>query len=261
MKLIRLVCDYFRINLAAAMEYRAAFLSQAIGMAVNNSAFILFWIIMYHQAGPSIEGYSFRDVMFLWSLAPLGFGISIVFFGNSVSISKLIYSGELDVYMLQPKPLVLNMLASKMYVPGLGDMAYGVILFLATQPLTLTRIGLFVLFSLAMAAVLIGLRLFYHSFTFFFGNAEEFASMAAESVLSLILYPGTIFKGPVLWLFRTLFPAVWIAYIPVRLIQSFDLALLFITLGADILIVTAGVMLFYSGLKHYESGNRIGARM
>ena len=243
------------------MEYRAAFITQVAGMAINNSAFILFWLILFNQAGPAIEGYAFKDVMFLWSLAPLGYGISIVFFGNSFFLSQLIYSGELDVYMLQPKPLILNMLSSKMLVPGLGDIAYGIILFLITQPLTLPHFGLFLLFSAGMAAVLVGLRLFYHSFTFFFGNAEDFASMAAESVLSLIMYPGTIFKGPVLWLFRTLFPAVWIAYIPVQIIQQFDLKLLLLTIAVDAAILGIGVTLFNIGLKRYESGNRIGARL
>ena len=261
MKTLRLIAAYLKFNLSAGMEYRGAFFIQIIGMALNNSAFILFWIILYHRAGDSIEGYSFQHVMFLWSMAPLGFGIPSVLFGNSRAISRLIYSGELDVYLLQPKPLIVNMLGSRMIISGWGDIAYGLILFLLTQPLSLGHIALFLIFSLCMAAVLIGLRLFYHSFTFFFGNAESFASMASETVLSIILYPGTIFKGPVMWLFRTIFPAAWIAFIPVELIQDFSLPTFLITLAADAIILAAGVGMFHLGLRRYESGNRIGSRL
>ena len=261
MKNLRLIFEYCKLNLSASMEYRAAFVTQVLGMVLNNSAFILFWIILYNKAGSSIEGYSFQNIMFLWSLAPLGFGIASVLFGNSLFISRIIYSGELDVFMLQPKPLILNMLSSKMNVSGWGDMAYGIILFFITQPLTLPQFALFITFSAAMAGVLVGIRLFYHSFTFFFGNAEDFASMASETVLSLMLYPGTIFKGPVVWLFRTVFPAVWIAFVPVQLIQNWNTGLFVLTIGADAVILGLGILLFRLGLRNYESGNRIGARM
>jgi len=102
---IRLALAYFRFNLSAGMAYRGAFLVQVFGMALNNSAFIVFWVILYERIGGSIAGYRLTDVMFLWSLVAAGFGIGVVLFGNAHYVSRIIYQGDLDVYLLQPKPL------------------------------------------------------------------------------------------------------------------------------------------------------------
>jgi ABC-2 type transport system permease protein len=259
--MIRLLGHYVRYNLSAGMEYRTSFLVQVFGMVLNNSAFIVFWLILFQRIGGSIRGYGFQDVMFLWSLAALGFGIAAVFAGNSYSISRIIYQGELDVYLLQPKPVLPNLLFSRMIISGWGDMCYGIILFLCTQPLRLDKILLFILFSILMATVLVSLRVLYHSLTFFLGNAEQFAATASELVLSFMLYPGTIFEGPVTWLLHSLLPAALVAYIPVSIFNEFDALRLLWLIAADFLVLLAAIGLFHLGLRMYESGNRIGTRI
>jgi ABC-2 type transport system permease protein len=258
---LRLFRRMVACNIAAGMEYRASFLTQVVGMMFNNSVFILFWMILYERLGTTIKGYAFGDVMFLWALSAAGYGISAVFLGNASSLSRTIYTGELDVYLLQPKPLLPSFLASRMSIPGWGDLAYGVILFAVTQSLSPGRIALFLAFSILMAAVLAAIRVLYHSLTFFFGNAEDFAGTASEVVLSFMLYPGSIFEGPVNLLLHSLIPAALIAYIPAELFRAFDAGRMALLVAADLLIVLAAWVLFSLGLRKYESGNRIGTRL
>jgi ABC-2 type transport system permease protein len=248
-------------NLSAGMEYRVSFLVQVVGMMINNSAFIVFWLILYGQIGATIKGYAFSDVMFLWALSASGFGLAAVFLGNAPSLSKTIYTGELDVYLLQPKPILPSFLSSRMGISGWGDLAYGVVLFACTQRIAPGSIALFLAFSLLMAAVLTALRVLYHSLTFFLGNAEDFAGTASEIVLSFMLYPGSIFEGPVNLLLHSLIPAALIAYIPAELFLRFDGGRMALLAGADILIVLAAWGLFTLGLRRYESGNRMGTRL
>jgi len=230
---LRLVGHYFRFNLSAGMSYRAAFLTQVFGMVLNNSMFIIFWLILFEQVGGIIKGYGFEDVMFLWALAASGFGLAEVFMGNGHHLSRIIYSGELDVYLLQPKPVALNLVASRMVVAGWGDIIYGVALFLLTQALTVYSVALFVLFSVLMAFVLTALRLAYHSLTFFLGNAESLANLATEMIISFMIYPGSIFKGPTVWILHSIVPAALVAYIPARLIKNFDPLLFVVLFAAD----------------------------
>ena len=258
---VRLLLAYFKFNLSAGMAYRGAFITQVFGMALNNSAFIVFWLILLDQVGGAIKGYEFNDVMFLWALAGSGFGLGQVFMGNSHHVSRIIYSGELDVYLLQPKPVALNLVGSRMVVSGWGDVIYGVVLFLATQSITWWSVLLFILFSILMALVLTALRLLYHSLSFFFGNAESFAGFASEMVVNFILYPGSIFKGPTVWILHSLVPAALIGYMPVRLIKTFDAGLFAVLLVADSIFIAASLFVFHRGLKVYESGNRIATRV
>jgi ABC-2 type transport system permease protein len=256
-----LALHYVRFNLSANMSYATSFLIQVFGMALNNSAFIVFWVILFEQIGGEIAGYEFNDVMFLWSLAATGFGLSVVLFGNGTAISRIIYNGDLDVYLLQPKPVLANVLMSRMIVSGWGDIAYGVALFFITQPASWTGVLLFVVFSLLMMGVLTALRVLYHSLTFFFGNAEAFAGLASELVLSFTLYPGGIFRGPAGWILHSLIPAALVAYIPASLFNSFDVTVFAVLLAADAVVIGLAVIVFRLGLKRYESGNLIGTRM
>jgi ABC-2 type transport system permease protein len=251
---------YVRFNLRAGMEYRASFVAQVLGMILNNASFIIFWLILYAQLG-NIRGYSFNDVMFLWALSAAGYGLAGVFLGNAGSLSRSIYTADLDVYLLQPKSVLANFLFSRMSISAWGDIAFGLVLFGFTQSVTPLHAALFLLFSMLMAGVLTAIRVFYHSLTFFLGNAEDFATTASEMVLSFTTYPGSIFQGLSSLLLHSLIPAALIAYIPVELFKSFDLVRLLILLGADALVVAAAWVMFRLGLRVYESGSRMGTRV
>lgn len=258
---LRLMAHYFRFNLSANMAYTVSFLIQVFGMALNNSAFILFWYFLFDKIGGNISGYSFDDVMFLWALAAVGFGSAAVVFGNAPHISRLIYSGELDVYLLQPKPVLPNLLVSRMIVSGWGDIVYGIILFVATQPLTLASVGLFLFFSLLAMLMFTALRILYHCLTFYLGNAEGFAQTASEMTLSFMLYPGSIFKGGTRVLLHSLMPAALVGFIPAQLIREFNPLLFIVLLLGDAAFVTIALGAFRVGLRRYESGNRMGTRL
>lgn len=252
---------YVRCNLSAGMAYRGAFIAQVFGMFLNNSAFIVFWLILFDRIGADIKGYAFQDVMFLWSLAAVGYGLAEIFMGNARMLSRTIYQGELDVYLLQPKPVLMNFVVSRMGISSWGDMLYGLVLFVVSQPLTASTVCLFLLLSVLSAFVFTAVTVFYHSLTFFLGNAENFAGAAGEMVLSFTLYPGSIFEGPSVLVLHTVLPAAFLAYIPQALFKAFDLRLFLLLLVVDCLIVAAAVLFFHRGLKRYESGNRIGARV
>ena len=259
--MVKLLRKYFVFNIAAGMEYKTSFLIQVFGMALNNSAFIFFWLLLFDKVGGDINGYGFREVMFLWALAGLGYGLGEIFLGNSRFISSIIYKGELDVYLLQPRPVLPNLLASRMNTAGWGDVAYGIVLFAFTQPLDPGRIILFLLFSILMAAVFAALRVIYHSLTFFLGNAEAFANTATEMMINFILYPGSIFDGPSTWILHSLLPAALLAWIPAELFVAFSAGKFLVLLAADALIFVLAGLIFRAGLKRYSSGNRMGTRL
>jgi ABC-2 type transport system permease protein len=257
---VRLFAHYTRFNLAANMEYRVSFITQVLGMALNNAAFLVFWLILYGTVS-AIKGYGFSDVMFLWALMSVGYGMAAVFMGNAPFLSRTIYNGELDVYLLQPKPILLNFLASRMRVSGWGDISYGIILYAATQPHSLPHVALFIVFSMLAMILLVAVEIFYNSITFFLGNAEEIAGTAAELSLLFSLYPGSIFEGPSSFLLYSLVPTALIAYVPAELFKSFDAGRLGLLLAGDAAIVLAAFAAFRLGLRRYESGNRMGTRI
>jgi len=259
--MMKLLKKYFLFNLSAGMEYRISFLIQVFGMFLNNSAFIFFWLILFERVGGDIKGYGFDDVMFLWALAALGYGLTQIFMGNSRYISSIIYKGELDVYLLQPRAVLPNMVCSRMNTAGWGDITYGIILYVLTQGADPLKALMFVFFSVLMAVVFTAVRIIYHSLTFFLGNAEQFAGTVTEMIIMFILYPGSIFSGPSTWILHTVIPSALVAWIPAELFVQFDLQKFLILMIADVSIVFLSIIVFRTGLKRYSSGNRMGTRL
>ena len=218
-------------------------------MAANDALFLAFWVILFEAIDAPIRGYSFTDVAFLWSVAAAGFGLGAIVCGNAAQLSRIIYQGDLDVYLTQPKPVLPNLLASRMSVSSWGDLLYGVGLFAVTQPLTAVRV-------------------LYRSLTFLLGNAEDMAGVGSEQVVTFSLYPGSIFDGPLIAVvLHTLIPAALVAHLPAELFRSLarsaalDWGLPAAIIGGDAALIAAAWAAFYLGLRRYESGNRIGARI
>ena len=145
---------------------------------------------------------------------------------------------------------------------------YGLGLFAFTQPLTAPSIGLFLLFTVLAAGVFTAVRVLYHSLTFLLGNAEDLAGVGSEQIITFLLYPGSIFDGPLMMVvLHTLIPAALVAHLPAELFRAavggatFDWPLLAAIIAGDAALIAAAWALFYLGLRRYESGNRIGARI
>ena len=251
---LRLLVRYFRVNLAANTAYPVPFAIQVVAMAANNAMFMAFWAILFEAIEAPIRGYTFTDVMFLWAVAAAGFGLGSIVCGNAAYLSRIIYQGDLDVYLTQPKPVLPNLLASRMSVSSWGDLLYGLGLFAISQPLTPAGIGLFLLFVLLAAGVLVAVRVLYHSLTFLLGNAEDLAGVGSEQIINFSLYPGTIFDGPVVAvILHTLIPAALVAHLPAELFRAvargmgLDWSLLAAIVGGDAALIAAAWVVFALG--------------
>ena len=109
----RYLIAQWKSNLASAMEYRAAFISQILGMFINNAVYFAFWIIFFDRF-KEVRGWSVRDMFLLMSIVATGYGLAFTFFGNAMDLSRLIAQGRLDYYLALPRSVLLSVLASRM---------------------------------------------------------------------------------------------------------------------------------------------------
>jgi ABC-2 type transport system permease protein len=255
-KSLKLMLYYFKFNISSVMEYRISFLVQTFGMAINNAFFIFFWWILFNNIS-NIGGYGFSDVMMLWSLSSTGYGLCFVIFGNVGQITRMILNGELDTYLLQPKDPLINILCSKTIVSAWGDTLYGIILFFLFRGFDVKGFALFLLFAITAGIIFAAVLVSFHALSFYAGNAEGLAQLTTEFLISFSIYPEGIFKGGLKYVLYSIIPAAFMVYIPARVINEFDLILLLEVLGVALLWIVAAYIMFYKGLKKYESGNLI----
>lgn len=257
---LRLIADCFRINLSSAMEYRAGFITQTIGMILNDAFFLFFWWMVFRQAG-SIGGYGYRDVMSIWALSASTFGLLHIVFGNVRRMNHLAQSGELDIYLLQPRDPFVHAHCARMSLSAWGDFVYAIVLFGVLSGFAPLKWLLFLLFTVAGALLLGAVLALADSLVFWLGDSSGITRLITEFMLTFSLYPDSIFRPGVKWLIYTILPTAFVVFIPYRLMQAFSLPMCLGVLAVDAFAVWLARTVFKAGLKRYASGSRIGARM
>lgn len=257
---LRFLGAAFAANLQAVAEYRVSFLVQVFGMMLNNAAFAVFWAALIARAG-TVGGYGFTDVMIIWALTSTSFGIAHVLWGNVRSLGPIILRGELDVYLLQPKDVFLNVLSSRTVVSAWGDFLYGYLVLAFLPGTGPERLALFTLLALSGAVIFAAVFSAAESLTFFLGNAGPISSAVTEFLLSFSLYPETVFDPGMRWIFYTLLPSGFIAFVPLSVYRNLDWPLVpgLALVAAAYAAVSYG--LFRLGLRKYESGNQVATRL
>ncbi len=258
-KHLKLLGLYFKYNLQSAMEYRASFISQALGMLLNDSFFIFFWWVIFQKVS-SIGGYGFREVMLIWALAASTFGAVHIVFGNVSRLPGVIMNGGLDTFLLQPKDVYMSVQCSSMDLSAWGDLVFGFVLFFAIFGLDPLKLLLFILFTCAGGLLMGAVLAAAGTLTFFVGNSSTISRMVMEFILNFSLYPDSIYGREIKFIMYTLLPAGFIIFMPIRMLTAFSWYGLLILLMVDAVYVTASYLFFRKGLKKYESGNLIGAR-
>ena len=249
------------VNLSAAMEYRTSFITQILFMFINNGIYFVFWVIFFEQFG-NVRGYEITDIFLLFAVVAFSFGIGNMFAGNtSADLAYLIAQGRLDYYLALPRALLPHVILSRMKVSTIGDVAFGLLAYLFTGLFHPMEILLYILVTIPAALIYIGFATIAGSLAFFMGNARYASQQMANSLLTFAMYPHTLFSGGVRVLLYTLLPAALVGAVPVQIIRDRNGLLLLGLWAATGLIWGVTIVVFYWGLKRYESGSALNVNV
>ncbi len=260
MKELKFLLALWKTNLLSVMEYRVAFISQVVGMMLNNAVYFIFWILFFDRFR-QVRGWGLSDMFLLFGVVAAGIGLASFLFGNTLSLVDEISGGRLDYYLALPRPVLLHVVASKSQTSSLGDFIYGIISFLVAGQLGLDAILRFVLGTLVSGTVFVSFLILVNSLAFWIGNSDLLAGQAFNAILTFSLYPITLFEGGARFLLFTIIPAAFIGAIPAEFVRSFSWSLLAEMLLAAVGLFALATFTFYRGLRHYESGSAIQTRV
>jgi ABC-2 type transport system permease protein len=256
---LRFVLAYVRANMKVALEYRFAFWANVLAMFLNDLMWVSFWAIFFSRF-PAVRGYDLRDVMTIWAVAALGFGIAAGIFGNCHRYAALIADGSLDFYLLLPRPVLLHVLVSRMSISAWGDALFGLALYAAVVRPSAGELAAFLLVALAAGAIMASYFSLANALAFWLGQAEGLANQLTTALITISTYPTTLFNGVVRVVLFTALPAGFVAYLPVRFLREWQPWQLGALLGAAALFLGLTTIVFRLGLRRYESGNLVAMR-
>lgn len=250
----------WKANLLAAMEYRVSFITQTIGMMLNNGVYFLFWVIFFDRF-KEVRGWGLEEMLLLFGIVAAGFGLGTYLFGNVTTLAETIANGQLDYYLSLPRPVLLHVLASNSSSSGLGDFTYGILSFLLAgqfAPDSLLRFALGVLFTMT---IFVSFLVLVQSLAFWTGSAQMLATQAINGLITFSIYPLTLFDGTARLILFTVLPAALMGALPAEFVKSFSWLELGELLAASLGFLTLALVVFYRGLRRYESGSAIQIRL
>ena len=259
MSTLRFAAALAATNLRAALALRGAFWMQVVFMFLNNLIFFSFWWLAFQRI-EHVGGWRLPELCALYGLVAGAFGASVVFLGGLRDLARAVVDGELDVWLTQPKPVLLQAAAGRCQASGFGDMASAVLLLWWSGYLAGWGWVLAPLAMLCGALVLAATTALIHSVAFWAGPMEGLARQATEWVVTTTVYPASIYSGTVRFLMFVVLPSAFVSQLPVELLRDFSWPVAGGVVLGTAAYVALALAVFARGLRVYTSGNRFVQR-
>jgi ABC-2 type transport system permease protein len=241
-----------RSAIAEAWANRGAFWTQLLAMAVNDTAWVVFWILFFDRVG-TVRGWDRPRVLLLFAVFTTSAGFVLGVLSNARRVGHLAADGELDAVLSLPVPPLAYVLVRRIDTANLGDVLFGLVLFSVSGRPSLERTAVFLVGCVASATLLTGFLVTIGSLTFFAGRGEA-GDFGLHSILLLGSYPADIFAGATKAILYTAVPAAFVSTVPSRLVDSFNAGTAAALLAAAAVFAVAGWVTFTLGLRRYTSG-------
>lgn len=259
MRYLRLYLKYNAQNVKSLMSYRADFLMGFLGFLGNQLLGVAFIGFLF-SAIPSLAGWSFDEILFIYGFAQLPRGLDHVLTDNFWILAwRMVAKGEFDRFLLRPLPPLFQLVADRFQPDGFGELVAGV----AVLAIAWGRLGLSMTFGrLAALAIAVtagffiyaGIKLALASLAFWVKNSQGYLFMAYK-VGDFSMYPVGVFPKALRFVMSFILPFAFTAYYPAAAILGrVSMAL---GLGGSVLAAAAACLAasiaWKAGLKAYES--------
>lgn len=239
-------------DIKSKMHYRADFFISIIGMlATNIAGFIAFWLIF--QSFPSIKGWSYNEMLFLYGFSLLALTPAQIFFDNNWTLRFYVLSGDFVKYCFRPLNLFFYFISEVIDLKGLGQLAFGIFtLVYAWSHLGITvniQTILLLIAALFSASLIMIAMMTAASATCFWIINSGIVMVFLFRFKDYAKYPMTIFDSGFRFVFTFLIPIGFISYYPSLLfIKSEELSVL------SYLSPVVAILFFFGAYKFWMRG-------
>lgn len=260
--LFRLWSLYGRMDLNWLLQDFASVVIVVLSETLQNLSSMMGVLLLAIRFG-GVGGLSADEVLFMLGFYELADGLGWMLFGNYnvIHISRRIGRGQVDHMLMQPRPLWMQ-LVTEGFMPFSG--CHGFLIGSALTAIAVHRLGLSLTpawFGLLAFYLLIHIALQLSQCTLYGAMAfwrpvacEEISSMVIDLNTQLGKFPLFGLPNWLLGILHTVLPIGLMGYLPAlgllgQLGKAPAITLPFVVCG---LFVTAAVICFRKGLKHYE---------
>jgi ABC-2 type transport system permease protein len=221
---------------------------------VNNLVYLFLWVAVFSKIS-QLKGWGLSEVAFLYGSGAIGYGIFMTVFGGINQVAHAVQDGTLDTYLARPRPVLPSILLHRMRPDALGDIASGIVMIAWLCRPALSDLPLILALGILAGLVYTAFRIICHACAFW-GMESEVCENGFVAFLIASTNPlnGFGMIGKVILL--SVFPAGYIALLPVEIMREFSWGLFALEIAGSLGLMGFAVWLFNRGLSRYASGNR-----
>lgn len=209
--------QYWRINILTMIEYRANFFMWfAFTIVYHATAIFALWVTL-HQF-PSMNGWDFRELAFLYALWMMGHGFHNTFFFTVGDVPNMIREGRFDRFLVRPlDPLFQAMTVPQQIWPD--ELILAIAFFCVATAVAHVRVDLAFaayvpLVVVGGALIDFGIQLAITSAAFWVIRIDTLRWVVMSLEQDFTRYPISIYSGSVRFVLAFVFPFAFMNYFP-----------------------------------------------
>lgn len=241
------------------LEYQLDFFIQLVAsFLMQITGLITIWGIFTQIK--EIHGWSYWEIVLVYSLMYFSIGISEIFFEGPWSINNLYHTGKLDYLLVKPLPVTMQIFASRVGLHGIGNAVTALIIMITalshiTQSISLWSILAFLLLYTIAIPIKGAIIFAANCITFWTKSQGNAFGNLIHNVGEYTKYPITIYPKAIQFLVTFLVPYGFVSYFPVSMLldKGAGARLMWFAPLVALCSVSLSIRLFRKGLTLYES--------
>lgn len=217
-KYLRLYKKFLAQYLKILMEYKTDFIIGLFGFFVVQITGIVFLYLVFQRI-PTLNGWSFNEILFIYGFAQLPRGIDHLFTDNLWLLSgRIIVRGDFDRYLLRPINPLFHLIAEVFQPDAFGELIVGIILVVTSISklhlrLTMLNVLTFIFVLICGSIIYTSIKLFFASFAFWIKNSQA-VLFVNYSISDFSKYPIGIYSKLVKGIMTFIIPFAFTAFFP-----------------------------------------------
>jgi ABC-2 type transport system permease protein len=244
-------------NIQGSAELRTSFLTNVIGMMINNTAFILLWVFFINAVG-QIGGWTPADIIGLNGFAALTYGLAFSTFYGIRKMPDYAATGAFDRFMLSPKNLLVRVSTSAFSTSAVGDVLFGIVclgIFSFLIRANVIQLAMLLILAFAACLVFISTIIIIYSIGFLFTDGNNVSEGIFQLFFTPAMFDGGAYQGGMRLIFTFIIPSLLIGTMPIEAIKDLSFVKATLVVGLSAVWFLLSILIFNRSVKKYESSN------
>jgi len=262
-----LFCWYSKITIKSWFQYKvnACLLSLTVFLREATNIIIIYLTLMTFH---SINGWNQNELLFLYSLIFLTYGLLVIFFTGLRDFDQMVVTGTFDRFILRPQGLLFQVILSNAdWFAAIGHGGLGVLLFLVTANKVgivwnLSTVVYYVLIIISGTIIQGAIFLIFATLSFYVMKSANIREVFYWNMRKFAGYPLSIYPRIIQFALTYIMPFAFVNYFPAQyLLKKDDLALyprcyVYLTPVISVILFLLAYFFWRLSLRKYtSSGN------